>query len=160
MDEQKRQEELQALKQDIFENLHCARPGIVVSFDAETQTAVIRPAVIREVERQGRFSRSRDGTARSNSTFLQPSSATGGGWRNALCPLPLLRDVPVFMPVPFEVNAGDACLVIFADLDIDAWFETGESSVPPSGRMHSLSDGFAFIGFRTRGNTDENASDG
>ena len=45
MDEQKRQEELQALKRDIFENLHCALPGKVVSFDAESQTAVIQPAV-------------------------------------------------------------------------------------------------------------------
>ena len=52
------------------------------------------------------------------------------------------------MPVPFEVNPGDACLVIFADRDIDAWFESGEAEVPPSGRMHNLSDGFAFVGFR------------
>ena len=114
MDEQKRQEELQALKQDIFESLHCALPGIVASFDAEPQTAVIRPVI-----------------------------KTGSGVE-----LPVLRDVPVFMPVPFEVHEGDACLVIFADLDIDAWFETGETEVPPSGRTHSLSDGFAFVGFR------------
>ena len=60
--------------------------------------------------------------------------------------LPLLYDVPVFMPVPFEVNPGDACLVVFADREIDAWLEgAGETK---SGRMHSLSDGFAFIGFR------------
>ena len=126
MEEQKRQEELQAMKRDIFESLHCALPGTVVSFDAETQTAVIRPAV-------------------------KTSSGVA---------FPLLRDVPVFMPVSFEINEGDACLVIFADRDIDAWFETGEAEVPPSGRMHSLSDGFAFVGFRTRGNTDENATDG
>ena len=37
--------------------------------------------------------------------------------------------------------------MVFADRDIDAWFETGEAGVPPSGRMHSLSDGFAFVGF-------------
>ena len=54
------------------------------------------------------------------------------------------------MPVPFEVHEGDACLVVFADRDIDAWFESGETEVPPSGRMHSLSDGFAFVGFRPR----------
>ena len=130
MEEQKRQEELQAMKRDIFESLHCALPGTVVSFDAETQTAVIRPAVVREVERQGRFSRSRDGTARSR----------------PFVPLPLLRDVPVFMPVPFEVNPGDACLVIFADAAIDAWLQTGEESVPISGRTHDLSDAFAFVG--------------
>ena len=126
MDEQKRQEELQALKQDIFESLHCALPGKVISFDTDSQTAIIQPAI-----------------------------RTGSD-----VDLPLLRDVPVFMPVPFEIHEGDACLVIFADRDIDAWFETGEAEVPPSGRMHSLSDGFAFVGFRTRGNADENASDG
>ena len=60
--------------------------------------------------------------------------------------LPLLYDVPVYMPVPFEVNPGDACLVIFADRDIDAWLEGGNEK--PSGRMHSLSDGFAFVGWR------------
>ena len=52
--------------------------------------------------------------------------------------LPLLRDVPVFMPVPFDVNAGDRCLVVFADC----------STQDLSGRMHSLSDGFAFVGFK------------
>ena len=141
MDEQKRQEELQALKRDIFESLHCALPGIVESYDSETQTAIIRPAV------KHRLVSSR---AERSGAEGSPSSVS----------LPLLRDVPVFMPVSFEINEGDACLVIFADRDIDAWFETGEAEVPPSGRMHSLSDGFAFVGFRTRGNTDENATDG
>ena len=113
-----RHAELQALKQEIFENLHCALPGIVESFDAETQTAVIRPAL-----------KTRSGVE-----------------------LPLLRDVPVFMPVSFEVHEGDHCLVVFADCDIDAWVESGEVSAPASNRMHSLSDGFAFVGFRTRRN--------
>ena len=105
---------LQSWKEEIMSSIHCALPGTVVSFDEESQTAVIQPAV---------------------------KSSSG-------IELPLLRDVPVFMPVPFEVNPGDACLVIFADRAIDAWFETGEAEVPPSGRMHSLSDGFAFVGFR------------
>ena len=117
-------EEIKALKQDILASMHCALPGTVVSFDAETQTAVIQPAVSRVI------------------SVSQPLS------------LPLLRDVPVFMPVSFPVNPGDACLVIFADCDIDAWFESGEAEVPGSPRMHSLSDGFAFVGFRTRGNSE------
>ena len=61
---------------------------------------------------------------------------------------PLLADVPVFMPVSFEVNPGAACLVVFADIDIDAWFDTGMPQEPRSARRHSLSDGFAFIGFK------------
>ena len=55
----------QALKQDCFAALHCALPGNVLSFNPETQTAEIRPAV-----------------------------------KN----FPTLPDVPVFMPVPFEVR--------------------------------------------------------
>ena len=127
MNEENRHEELQTLKKDILSYLHCALPGTVVSYDAESQTAVIQPAVSRVIPTVAEGS---------------PSSVS----------LPLLRDVPVFMPVSFEVNEGDACLVIFADCDIDAWFETGEAEVPASDRMHSLSDGFAFVGFRTRGN--------
>ena len=61
---------------------------------------------------------------------------------------PVLSDVPVFMPVSFVVNPGDACLVIFADIDIDAWFDSGEPEEPRSTRKHSLSDGFAFVGFK------------
>ena len=82
-------EEREALKQEIFHSLHCALPGNVISFDPETQTAAIQPAV-----------------------------------------------------------TGDACLVVFSDVDIDRWFETGEASAPNSPRRHSLSDGFAFVGFR------------
>jgi len=103
--------DIAAVKQDIISLLHCALPGTVESFDAEKQTAVVRPA----------------GNA-----------------------LPLLYDVPVFMPIPFEVNPGDACLVIFADREIDAWLTGGEET--KSGRMHSLSDGFAFVGFKTMHN--------
>lgn len=107
--------EVLALKKEIFSSLHCALPGIVESFDAESVTAVIRLAV-------------------KNTSGIV---------------LPVLYDVPVFMPVPFDVNPGDACLLVFADCDIDAWFETGEVAVPESGRQHSLSDAFAFVGFRT-----------
>lgn len=112
-----RHAELQALKQEIFESLHCALPGFVESFDSETQTAVIRPAL----------------KARSGAE------------------LPLLRDVPVFLPESWHVSAGDRCLVVFSDADIDAWLASGEVSVPASARQHSLSDGFAFVGFQRAG---------
>ena len=102
-------EERDAFKQEIFHSLHCALPGNIVSFDPDTQTASIQPAV-----------------------------------KLGSLPYPILTDVPVFMPIPF----GDACLVVFSDVDIDRWFETGEASAPNSPRRHSLSDGFAFVGFR------------
>ncbi len=81
--------------------------------------------------------------ASAQTAEIQPAVKTGSMiW-------PLLSDVPIFMPVPFDVHPGDACLVVFADIDIDAWFDTGEASEPRSARKHSLSDGFAFIGFKT-----------
>ena len=73
-------------------------------------------------------------------------------------PYPVLTDVPVFMPVPFEINSGDTCLVIFSDVDIDNWLETGEASAPNSPRRHSLSDGFAFVGFKVPGNPENTGS--
>ena len=115
--------ERDALKRDFFSSLHCALPGKILSFDSETQTAEIQPAV-------------------------KLGSLT----------YPPLSGVPVFMPVPFEVNPGDACLVIFADIDIDAWLSSGEAEEPLSARQHSLSDGFAFIGFKTGGESDAASS--
>ena len=68
--------------------------------------------------------------------------------RLALSGMPVLQDVPVF--VCNEVSVGDACLVVFADCDVDAWLDGNDSADPASVRMHSLSDAFAFVGFRRR----------
>ena len=69
--------------------------------------------------------------------------------------LPLLTDVPVFLPGSernnWTVSPGDFCLLIFADACIDGWFETGSATLPPSGRQHDLSDAFAFVGFKPKG---------
>ena len=106
-------EEIKALKDNIFSSIHCALPGKIVSFDAESQTAVIQPAVKRRAEQRDGFDRSM--SCRNYRTVPD-------------VPLPFLRDV----------------------CDIDAWFESGEAEMPASNRMHSLSDGFAFVGFRPR----------
>ena len=65
--------------------------------------------------------------------------------------LPLLRSVPVFRPEVGNTAPGDLCLVILADFDTEAFLETGEAGQPASGRRHSLSDAFAFVGFGARG---------
>ena len=66
--------------------------------------------------------------------------------RLAVSGMPVLKDVPVF--ACNEVSAGDACLVVFADCDVDAWLSGEDEVDPASGRMHSLSDAFAFVGWR------------
>lgn len=69
---------------------------------------------------------------------------------------PLLLDVPVFFwgNFTFTPQKGDGCLVVCADSCIDAWFQNGGVSSPVVARTHSLSDGFAFVGFRQTGGID------
>ena len=120
-------EEKEALKKEIASSIHVSMPGTVIAFDSAKGTATIRPALRRRI----------------------------GG---KVMQLPLLRDVPVFLPrftcnceygpCAMVVQPGDSCLVVFADTCIDGWFESGSDTLPPSDRMHDLSDGFAFVGIR------------
>ena len=121
-------EVLQALKRDIFSSLRVALPGIVQAWDPETRTATVQPAVRSRVTASG-----------------------------VPVLFPLLREVPVFTPrfsdesLSLDIRPGDLCLLIFADVNIDGWYETGSATLPPSGRQHDLSDAFAFVGWRRGG---------
>ena len=79
--------------------------------------------------------------AAAGTAVIQPGLKRGG------VAMPLLRDVPVYLPGGRTIQAGDLALVIFADCDIDAWLASGEVEEPASDRTHSLSDAFAFVGF-------------
>lgn len=74
---------------------------------------------------------------------------------------PLLINCPIFIlggvaGVTVPVTAGDTCIVLFADRDIDAWLDTGNvSAVPNSKRKHSLSDAIALVGIRSKANAVE-----
>lgn len=75
--------------------------------------------------------------------------------------LPLLINVPVYfgggggVTLTFPIKPGDECLVVFASRCIDAWWQLGAGPTsapgrtPPDRRMHNLSDGFAWVGFRS-----------
>lgn len=110
----------------LAQNLRVAMPGIIQSFDADAVTAVVQPA-IRCVETDN------DGNRTTRD-------------------YPLLTDVPVVFPrgggctLTFPVNAGDECLVIFADRCIDFWWQSGGVQEPVDDRMHDLSDAFAIVG--------------
>lgn len=110
----------------LAQNLRVAMPGIIQSFDVKSVTAVVQPA-IRCVETDNNGNR----TTRD---------------------YPLLTDVPVVFPrgggctLTFPVQAGDECLVIFADRCIDFWWQSGGVQEPVDDRMHDLSDAFAIVG--------------
>ena len=121
-------EEFDLLKESIKQEINCAKPGIVKSYNPDDQTVTVELAV----------------QSQMGGKMVRP---------------PLLTDVPVFFPggasygVTFPVQEGDECLVVFADCCIDAWFHNGGSATPVSVRKHDLSDGFAFVGFRSKKNS-------
>lgn len=107
--------------------LWTAMPGIIQSFSASSVTATVQMAIKGIVQ---------DQTGKSQ--FVN---------------LPLLVDVPVFFPrggnctLTFPVAKNDECLVVFASRCVDGWFQSGGVQAPVQPRMHSMSDGFALVGF-------------
>jgi hypothetical protein len=103
-------------------DLHTAMPGIVRSFDVETQTATVQPTLQR--------------------LFI------GVGWRD----LPPCVNVPVQFPgwgpyvMTFPVAADDECLLVFNERAIDFWWKQGGVQKPAERRLHDLSDAFALMG--------------
>lgn len=130
--------------QELFSSLNCHQLGTIQSFDADKQTAQISLNVQRLVYNQQVVS-----DALSN----QRSPITPN-----VISYPVLVDCPVFVLtgggsyLTMPIKAGDTCLVLFNDRDIDAWFSTGAVVPPNSSRMHDLSDGMAIVGFRSLAN--------
>ena len=62
--------------------------------------------------------------------------------------------MPVYYPsgggftLTFPIAAGDECIVLFNDRQIDNWLATGAGKPPIVGRAHDLSDGLALVGIR------------
>ena len=130
---------LRASERNTAASINCCMPGIIQTYDPVTQTASVMATLRKRVR-------------------------TPQGVINV--DLPLMTDVPVlqlgggshYLTMP--VQSGDECLILFADNCIDAWYQSGgvQNQVVP--RLHSLSDGFAIVGFRSAGRaiTNPNAS--
>jgi len=116
------------MQQQIMSSIRVAMPGIVVSFDAGSQTASVKPAV--------------------NDSIIE-------GGKQKSVPLPVISDVPVAFPqggdyaVTLPVKDGDACILIFADSCIDAFAQSGTESAQAEVRHHDLSDAIAIVGIST-----------
>ena len=105
--------------------LRCAVPAIVQSWDANAQTITAKPAIKEILNLQGVESETE---------------------------IPLLVDVPVVMPraggfgLLMVPKQGDECLIVFSDMCIDAWWQSGGIQSQAERRRHDLSDGFAIMG--------------
>lgn len=107
-------------------DLRVSIPGIVQSFDPIEQTVTVQPAVKERI--------------------------IGPEGDMEMVNLPILLDVPIVFPraggfvLTMPVQAGDECLIIFADMCIDSWWSQGGVQVQAEKRRHDLSDGFAIMG--------------
>ena len=107
-------------------DLRVACPAIVQSFDPVAQTVVVKLAIREDTVYQGVLTRGVE---------IAP-----------------IADIPIYMPragnyvLTMPITAGDECLVIFADMCIDAWWQSGGIQNQIDKRRHDLSDAFAVIG--------------
>jgi hypothetical protein len=110
---------------NLNQSLRVAIPGIIKTFNPQEATAEIQP------------------------TIMEPTIGDKGA--TGFEQLPLLVDVPVIFPcgggtrITWPVEPGDECLVVFADMCIDSWWQSGGIEVQPDIRRHDLSDGFAIL---------------
>ena len=110
------------LKQRIDKELRVAIPAKITKIDYDKMTCECQP-LIREKMR------------------LANGQYTG-------VDLPLLLDVPIVYSgstdysITFPLKVGDEGLVIFADMCIDTWWQSGDVQDQFEARRHDLSDGF------------------
>jgi hypothetical protein len=107
---------------------NCHRVGIIQSFNATTQRAVVQLVdVLRKTTVQG---------------------------QQLITPAPLVQ-VPVAINygsnggLNFPIKAGLECLVFFNDRDLENWKETGAIGVPKTYRMHDMADGVCYVGIKS-----------
>ena len=119
---------------------HTALPGIVRSYDASKQTADIEPALLR------------------------PLPALDEDSEDPRERLPIIPSVPIAWPraggffLHFPLAPGDSVLLVFSELDMNAWRQSGAVSDPGMGQRHGLSGAVAIPGLYPRPNPIGSAS--
>lgn len=125
---------LDALEKSIFEKLNCVKIGIVQAFYPGSATEAPSADV--------------------NIAFTQVVNIAPDGTRTLAEYSPLLR-VPVCFQqgggciMTFPVTAGDECLLLFNDKQLDNWLLSGGGQPPTVNRAHDFSDAIALVGVRS-----------
>lgn len=126
------EENLRAAIEQHTSKMWTSAPGKVVSVDMVKQTMSVQLAVKSFVKQE-------DGSQKA-------------------VDIPILQDVPFQFPggggmlMTFPVKPGDEVLVNFTARAPDTWQQSGGEQVPPDAGMHSLSNGFAQLGYRSNPN--------
>lgn len=107
-----------------------ALPAQIISFNAAKQTAAVQPLIREKV------------VNRQNGQV-------------GFVTLPVLQDVPVCFPqagsyvLTMPIQAGDEVLLVFSDLNIDSWWQSGGIQNWNDRRRHDLSDAIAVVGLNS-----------
>lgn len=118
---------LQLAQLDTLNTINCHQVGEIVSFNPATQTAEVQIKM------------------------LIP-------YNQELREYPILLDCPCIIlgggesRITFPIKAGDTCIVLFNDRDIDNWYASGQKMEPRTQRMHSFADGIALVGLHNKSN--------
>lgn len=115
------QQIMEQMQRSVLSQLRVALPGIIQSFDPDTVTAIVQPAL--------------KGSYDGKSVPLP-----------LLVDVPVIFPRGGGCTLTFPVTAGDECLLIFGDRCIDFWWQNGGIQEPVDQRQHDLSDGFAIVG--------------
>lgn len=124
---------LDLLKKDIFLNLNCHHIGTIQSFNATNQTVTA--------------------TINYKKTFFQNTGVNQ--FKPVLLDYPLVIDCPAIVMgggsayLTMPISAGDECLILFNDRDLDNWFQSGGGGAVATPRLHSFADGIALIGLHS-----------
>jgi hypothetical protein len=126
------QEAMRVAFNSLVSSVWTALPGYVVSYDADANTATVQPGI--------------NGLVTAPDDSITPVQ------------LPVLPDLPVMFPrgggctFTFPIKKGDECLVIFVARAAAGWKQCGGIQPPNQPRMHSLADGFVYIGPMSQAN--------
>lgn len=113
---------LQQLKTQMLISLNCVKVGKITAFYPATNT----------VDVQILFQRVMKNGGVSSYPKLQG------------CPVITMQGGGAALQLP--IAAGDQCLVLFSDRNLDNWYLNGNEQPPIDGRLHDLSDGIALVG--------------
>lgn len=122
---------LNSVKNSVFSNLICHNVGKIITYYPDKQCADIE--------------------------LMQVKEFNGTQYPNAvICDVPLIIYGSANAQITLPDLTGTICLLFTLDRNIDSFMETGESYVPPTSRMHNITDSIAITTFSTLNNPLQN----
>lgn len=125
---------LNLFKKQIFLDFNCHHIGTIHSFNAINQTATVSINYVKTLFNFNPITGSYESTTTNYPITAEAPVICLGGGGGALT---------------FPISAGDECLILFNDRDLDNWFVGGTGSPNGTARLHSFADAIVLVGLRS-----------